>query len=145
MPAVAGGDQHGIDVRPLGQKLAEVAIRGTILAAVPAVTMFLIARRGPPDVADRHELHVGFASIAQVAAAPAAEADAAEDDPLAGGRLAAGAQLTNRGQGKGARTRPPDRQDACPTTIAARGCRNCRRLSGDAAVRGSRDGEGIWA
>ena len=58
VPAVAGGDQHGVDVRP-GQQLADVAVHRAVLVAVLGVDHRLdrLAAAGL-HVADGHELHV---------------------------------------------------------------------------------------
>ena len=37
MPAVAGGDKHGIDIGAFGQELAQVAVQGAILVTLFAV------------------------------------------------------------------------------------------------------------
>ena len=85
VPAVAGGNQHGIDVGPFGQQLAHVPVRRAILVAVFAVHGVLGAFAVAfPHIADGHKLHVGLAEHpAQIAGAAAADADGPHHDPLA--------------------------------------------------------------
>ena len=91
MPAVAGGNQHGVDIRALGQELADVARHGTV--GVPVLRVHQLLDRFAPaavDVADRQELHVRFDEhFAQHGLAATAQPDAAQQDPLARGAAAA--------------------------------------------------------
>ena len=93
VPVIAGGDQHGVDVRP-GEQLEHVAVRGTVVVAVLGVGHGLdrLAPAGP-DIADGHELHVRLGDHAfQVVPAARADADGPQDDALAGGHDAVAAQ-----------------------------------------------------
>ncbi len=100
VPAVAGGDQDGVEVRALGQELANVAVHGAVLFPYFVSTKFLTALApAAVGVADRQELHVRFVEhLAQHGLAPAAQSDAAQQDALAGCRLAVLAQGPRRDQ-----------------------------------------------
>ena len=110
VPAVAGGDQHGVDVGALGQELADVGVHLAVVVAVLRSSTYLLtaSRLLLLQVADGHELHVGLAHHPlQVAHAAAADADAAADDLLAGRHGAVPAQHGSAGMIAGrARTAP---------------------------------------
>jgi len=94
VPAVAGGDEHAVDVGALGQELANLGIHAAVAVAVALVDglLDLLARR-LLGIADRHELHVRFRQHPpQVTHSAAADADAAHHDALAGGHGAVAAQ-----------------------------------------------------
>ena len=59
VPTVAGGGQHGIHIRPLGEELADVTVEGAVLVAVLAVHDVL-GRFAPilADIADGNHLHI---------------------------------------------------------------------------------------
>ena len=97
MPAVAGGDQHGVDVLAVEQ-FAEVAESGAVLVAVMLVHEFL-AQLAPAlqpalpvqparlHVTDRQALHVGMLEHSgEVVGATRANADHAQSDALRCGR-----------------------------------------------------------
>ena len=86
VPVRAGGDQHGVDIVAVEQ-LAKVAKHEAALIAVQFVDPLLDGdAAGFLDVADGGELHVLLLQeAAQVVRAAVADADAADDDPLAGG------------------------------------------------------------
>jgi hypothetical protein len=86
VPAVAGGNQHGIHIGPLGQELAQVGIRSTIFRAVLTVHRVLGGLSlAFYDITDGDPLHIGLVQHrAQIIGTAAAEADAAHHDPFAG-------------------------------------------------------------
>ena len=86
MPAVAGGNQHGIHIGPLGQQLAQVGIRGTIFRAVFGIHYLLGGfAMAFPDIADGDPLHLPLVQQgAQIIGTAAAKADAAHHDSFAG-------------------------------------------------------------
>ena len=89
VPVRPRGDEHRIDVAA-GQKLAQVAIRGAIRIAILRIYRLLdrLAAIGP-HVADGHEPGVGLLQeAAQIVRAAVADADAAHQNPLAGGHRA---------------------------------------------------------
>ena len=84
MPAVARGDQHGVDVRPLFKKLAHVRIHRAVLVIVKLIHEIF---HGKPllllNIADRQDLHVIVADHPlKVVKTPAVDADARGSDAL---------------------------------------------------------------
>ncbi len=103
VPAVAGGDQDGVDIGP-GQQLAEIAIENAIVVLVVAVDQLLsrLAAAGL-NVGDGHNLHVALGEHAlEVISASGADADHPQRDPLARGRDTA-TTLGTRGDDGGKR------------------------------------------
>ena len=94
MPAVPCGNQHGIEVRALGQKLGHVVVQLAVLVAVMVVCQFLGPETSRPvQIAGGHHLNVLFLHHpAQVMAAAAADADAPHDDLFTGRHAAITAQ-----------------------------------------------------
>ena len=99
MPAVAGGDDHGVDVRAREQ-VAQVPVSRTILVPIgvvhgrlPGLAPALL------DVADRDHLHVGLGQETPEQSLPhraASEPDGPQDDPLASGGPSLAAQGSRR-------------------------------------------------
>ena len=85
MPAVTGGDQDGIHVRPLRQQLAHVAIHSAILIAVFAIDG--VFGRFPPvlhHITDGDPLHIRLTQHpTQIVRPPPAHADATHHDAFA--------------------------------------------------------------
>ncbi len=83
---VSRGDQHGVDVRPLGQESIDLRIHGAVLGAVMGIhevldrqTLFLL------QVANRDELHVPLANErVEVVHSAVLDADAPGEDFPAG-------------------------------------------------------------
>jgi hypothetical protein len=97
VPAVAGGDEHGVDVAP-GQQLVEVAVGRAVLVLVMPVHELLtrVAAAGL-HVANRQAVHVGQPEHRlEVVGAARADPDDAEGDAPGGGDLAV---ATERGRG----------------------------------------------
>ena len=93
MPAVAGGDQHGVDVAA-GEQLAEVAVEHAVVVAVMLVDQFLagFAAAGL-DVADGHApTHRSLQNATQVVGHTGTDSDHPQHDPLARRRRAVSAQ-----------------------------------------------------
>jgi hypothetical protein len=86
MPAVAGGDQHRVNILLLGQQVAHIAVEGAVLVVISAVDhLFHCFAAASADVADRQKLNIGFAQYPTNIARPAsADAYGAHEDPLAG-------------------------------------------------------------
>jgi hypothetical protein len=82
VPAVAGGNQHGIQIRALGQKRANVRRLGT--AVVPVLRVDQVLDHFPPalvQVADRQELHIRLGQhFAQHRPPPASQPDACDSE-----------------------------------------------------------------
>ena len=98
VPAVARGDQHGVDVRPLGQEAVDLGIHRAVVVVVTVVNVAL--HRQPPfllQVADGDELHLRLAhDPIQIVHPAALDADAANENSFAGRR---GAVLSERSSG----------------------------------------------
>jgi len=103
VPAVARGDEQGVDIVACGQKFAQVDVLGAVLAAVARIHQALnVFAARFPDVADRHEVHILLAEHpVQDACAAAADADGAHHDALAGGDSTVLAQRCGRDDGRG--------------------------------------------
>jgi hypothetical protein len=122
VPAVAGGDEHRVDVLA-AQQLAEVPVTAAVGVAVVPVDEPL-AGLAPPGlhVGDGDAAHVGEAQHGlEVAGAARADADHPERDlPAGGGLVAAGGAPRQGGRpGKGGRRRRPAAQE-CTTGCAWR-------------------------
>ena len=103
VPAVAGGDQHGVDV-VAAEHIEHVAVRDAIAVAVGLVDHllhFFAARL--LTIGNGHELgHREFQELAQDVAPATAQPDSADGDALARGHGAVGPQGTSgndRGNG----------------------------------------------
>ena len=99
VPAVARGDQHGVDVASCEQ-FTKVAIRGAILVAVLGVD-HVLDRLAPigPDIADGHKPRIRQRQQrTQDIGAAAVDPDAAHRDPLAGGHAAILAECRTRNE-----------------------------------------------
>src|SRR5262249_52459790 len=103
VPAVAGGDEHGVNVAPR-QQLMEVAVGGAVLGLVMFVHE-LLARLAPARlyIADGQALHVGLLKHRlEVVGATRADADDTQRDALGRGRFPLSAE---RGRGHEPRSR----------------------------------------
>ncbi|OQC27344.1 MAG: hypothetical protein BWX70_02248 [Verrucomicrobia bacterium ADurb.Bin070] len=133
VPAVAGGDQHRVDVSARGQKLANVAVGRAILIAVFGVH-HAFDRFAPvlPHVADRHELGVllGQNAMTQIGRAAPADPDAAHHDPLAGRDRTVSPQGRRRHQDRHD-NRSAGRDGALEKTAAAHSAARSRLLASD--------------
>ena len=94
VPAVAGGNQDGIDIRPFGEKQPQIAIRGTIFVAVLSVDRFFGGiSLGFEDIADSDPLDIGLGQhIPQIIGTAAADSNSAHHDAFAGGNSSATSQ-----------------------------------------------------
>ena len=86
VPAVAGGNQHGIHIHPLGQELAHIAVHSTIFIALFTVH-HVLGRFAPAfqDITDGDPLHIPFIQHgAQIIGTAAADSDSSHHDAFAG-------------------------------------------------------------
>jgi hypothetical protein len=115
VPAIAGGDQHGVEVRPR-QQLAQVAVGDAVPVAVMGVGDGLELLAHPRlHVAGRDVLHVLFRHHRrQHHLAARADADAAEGDAVAGRHPATAAEDARRHHERGDRRREGLLQKAAP-------------------------------
>ena len=118
---VGRGDMHGVDIRA-AEHVAKIAVHLAIFVIVLMIDAPLGAFAGTFfHVANGDVLHVGPTDErAQVVVAAIADADAGHDDPLAGGRLAAGAE-GRRSDDIGATDRGGGRRGGCQKVSSIRG------------------------
>ncbi|SPE50031.1 hypothetical protein SBV1_1010010 [Verrucomicrobia bacterium] len=86
VPAVAGGNQNGIHIGPLGQELAQIGIHGTIFIAL--FTVHRVLGRFPPafpDITDGDPLDITLGQHGtQIIGTTASDSDSAHHDAFAG-------------------------------------------------------------